>query len=218
VSNLGKILIVDDEPRTLQALQKLFQREGLWKVEIALEATAGLALARTFRPDIILSDFEMPGMDGFEFCQEVKANQNLASTVFIILSAYTDTVLKVQGLRLGVDDYITKPIEATELLAKVDAHLRTKRLHDELRDDRGKLEAEQGQLSLGFEQLLTLLLYVLDLRIPGSGARGERLARYAVNIGERFGVPDRFLEGLRLASLLLESASTTWTMPLRSSV
>ncbi len=204
MNRLGKILVVEDEPKTLRALQRLLLREGSWKVEVALEANAGLALARTFRPDIIVSDYEMPGMDGFEFCQQVKANPNIASALFIMLTAYTDTPLKVKGLRLGVDDYITKPIEASELLAKVDAHLRIKRLHDGLREDRGRLEVEQGQLHMGFEQLLSVLLYVLDLRIPGAEARGDRLAQFSLKIGERFGIPDRYMEDLKLAALLLE--------------
>jgi response regulator RpfG family c-di-GMP phosphodiesterase len=90
------------------------------------------------------------------------------------------------------------------LLAKVDAHLRIKRLHDDLREDKGRLQAQQGQLSLGFEQLLSVLLYVLDLRIPGAEARGKRLAEFSGRVAERFGVPERFVEALKTAALLLE--------------
>lgn len=199
----GKILIVEDEAPTRTALQSLLTNEG-WEVETAPDGESGLKLARTFHPDVILCDLGLPGINGFELCKRVKSDPECAFSLFVILTVHTDTALKVEGLRLGVDDYLAKPAEAPELLAKAHAMLRIKRLHDELRDDKHALQQMQQRLTESFNRLLSVLLYVLDLRVPGAAARGEQLASWAIKVAERFDVPEPLLEDLRLAALLHE--------------
>lgn len=199
----GKILIVEDEAPTLAALQALLTNEG-WEVETAPDGESGLKLARTFHPDVILCDLGLPGINGFELCRRVKSDPECEFSLFVILTVHTDTALKVEGLRLGVDDYLAKPAEAPELLAKAHAMLRIKRLHDELRDDKHALQQMQQRLTESFNRLLSVLLYVLDLRVPGAAARGEQLASWAIKVAERFDVPEPLLEDLRLAALLHE--------------
>ena len=199
----GKILIVEDEAPTLDVLQRLLVNEG-WTVETAADGETGLTRARSFRPDVILSDLALPGINGFELCHRIKADPETASALFVILTVHTDTALKVEGLRLGVDDYLTKPPETPELLAKAYAMLRIKRLHDELRNEKQALQLMQQRLTESFNRLLSVLLYVLDLRVPGAAARGEQLASWAIKVAERFEIPEPFVEDLRLAALLHE--------------
>lgn len=203
MTECGKILIVEDEAPTRTALQSLLTNEG-WEVETAPDGESGLKLARTFHPDVILCDLGLPGINGFELCERVKSDPECAFSLFVILTVHNDTALKVEGLRLGVDDYLAKPAEAAELLAKAHAMLRIKRLHDELQNDKHALQQMQQRLTESFNRLLSVLLYVLDLRVPGAAARGKQLASWAIKVAKRFDVPEPLLEDLRLAALLHE--------------
>ena len=205
----GKILIIDDDHAVLQSLQRILTRGG-WEVETAPDGEAGLVGARKFIPDLILCDYGLPGINGFELCQRIKGDPTTALAMFVILTGYDDTRLKVAGLRLGVDEYLEKThFDAPELLAKAHALLRIKRLHDDLRKEKQALEQMRELLTGSFEQLLSVLLYVLDLRVPGASARAERLTTWAFRIAERFSIPEAFLEEFRLATLLHEIGRLT---------
>lgn len=200
----GKILLVEDDGSTRSALQRLLEQQKDLQIKVAGDGADGLSQALTFRPDVILSDYSMPGMNGFELCRRIRTNSATAASRFVILSAYDETELKVEGLRIGVDDYLTKPVDAAELMARVGAMLRIKRLHDALEHDKKKLANARRRSQDSFDQLLTVLLYMLDLNVPGAVQRGERLAQWAVKVAARFGIPDKFLDDLRLAALLHE--------------
>lgn len=204
-----KVLLVEDDPATLNALRRVLSHERGWEVRHSDNADDGLHIARQFQPDVIISDYDMPETNGFEFCRHIKADPQLAATMFIILTGYNETPLKVRGLRQGVDDYLAKPIEMAELLAKVHAMLRIKGLHDQLRADKAALQRLEHGLMHSFDLLLSVLLYLLDLRMPGAATRGERLAAWARKVAARFDVPERFLEDLRLAALLQEIGRLT---------
>ena len=205
----GKILIIDDDPAVLQSLRRVLTRGG-WEVQTAPDGEEGLVSARMLIPDLILCDYGLPGINGFELCQHVKSDPTTASTMFVILTGYDDTKLKVAGLRLGVDEYLEKThFEAPELLAKAHALLRIKRLHDELRSEKQALEQMRERLTGSFDQLLSVLLYVLDLRVPGASVRAERLATWAFKVAKCFSIPEAFLEELRLATLLHEIGRLT---------
>lgn len=109
---------------------------------------------------------------------------------------FTDTSLKVRGLNLGVDDYLTKPIEIPEPIARVRASLRIKRLQDELRNGKSELERLHGELGDSFDGLLHLLIHLVDLGLPGAADRGRRLTALARQVGERFEVPVELLADL----------------------
>jgi response regulator RpfG family c-di-GMP phosphodiesterase len=198
------ILLVEDDEPTLSALQRLLGAAGVFRVEVAGDGLAGLARARELRPDLILSDLHMPGLSGFEFCREVKADPTLSRATFAIISGTADTAVKVQGLNLGVDDYLTKPVDAAELLAKLHAMLRLKHLNDELHEDKLELRNMHGQLEQSFHQVVALLVRLLDLGLPGVAARSERLAHAALRLGARFEVPLPLVRDLDVAAQLHE--------------
>jgi len=115
-----KILVVDDEPEMADLLQSALAREG-YEVLSALDAREGLQQAFTFRPDLILLDIMMPGMDGWEMLSRLR---EFSSVPVVMLTALQGQEAIVQGLDTGADDYITKPFRIQELKARVRATLR----------------------------------------------------------------------------------------------
>ncbi|MEO8633755.1 MAG: response regulator [Gemmatimonadales bacterium] len=203
-TQISTVLLVDDDPITLAHFRAVLEHEPALRVATAVNGMEGLARAREIRPDLIVSDYMMPEMNGFEFCRKVREEPLLAGCLFVVLSGFSDTKLKVEGLNSGVDDYLTKPIEVPELIARVRASLRLKRLQDELRNDKQEMESLHGELGRSFEQLLGLLLHLLDLGLPGAADRGKRLSALVRRVAERFDIPTSLLPDLELAAQLHE--------------
>lgn len=198
------ILLVDDEPAFRARYAELLARESSFAVATAADAETALALARRLRPHCIVSDLHMPWMDGFELCRRVQADPELAGTMVLILSGTTDLHTKVEGLELGVDDYVTKPVEYPELLARIRRALRTRRQQAQLRADKAELKELHDELRQSFDQLLSVLHHILDLRRPGAAERGARLAKAAAQLAERLDIPPEFRRDLELAARLHE--------------
>jgi phosphoserine phosphatase RsbU/P len=135
------ILVVDDSPVNLQVLVRTLHGTG-HKILVARDGHTALDIALRARPDLILLDVMMPGLDGFEVCRAIKAQPESADTLVIFLSALGEVSDKVSGLELGAIDYITKPIQADEVLARVGNHLMRQHLERELRRNRDRLEKE----------------------------------------------------------------------------
>ncbi|MGD9122152.1 MAG: response regulator [Desulfobacterales bacterium] len=121
------ILLVDDNPTNLQLLFETLDGRG-YKLLIAKDGRAALSIAGKAKPNLILLDIMMPGIDGYEVCRRLKADPATAEIPVIFLSALTDTKDKVQGLDLGAVDYVTKPFQPDEVIARVNTHLTVYRL------------------------------------------------------------------------------------------
>lgn len=121
---LGKeiVLVVDDSPDALSLINDALEHAGM-DVLVALEGRQALTIARRIRPDIILLDAIMPNMDGFETCLALKADPSLSSIPVIFMTGLTETEDVVKGLEAGGVDYLTKPINPNELLARMRVHL-----------------------------------------------------------------------------------------------
>lgn len=132
-----KILLVDDDPDNLKIVKRLLEKEG-YSVESASSGAQGLSLLDSYRPDLVLLDVNMPGMDGLETIQLLKNKENTAAVVFVTANTATEDVIK--GLDAGALDYISKPFSGLELLARVRAQLRVKKLQDDLREANLKLQ------------------------------------------------------------------------------
>lgn len=198
------VMFVDDDPRTLILLKGVLAREGRFRIETAQDGIEALERARATRPDLIFSDYSMPRLNGFELCRRLRNDPMLRDTVFVIISGVLDTQLKAEGLEIGVDDFLVKPVGSPELRAKVRATLRLRALHEALRTDHDRVETLLAQVRGSFDQLLGLLVNTMDLTIPGAAARGDRLARAAVRLAQLLDVPDEFLRDLELAARLHE--------------
>ncbi|MDY0094679.1 MAG: hybrid sensor histidine kinase/response regulator [Candidatus Vecturithrix sp.] len=133
------ILAVDDNPMNLEVLSDYLTEFGL-TVLLKQDGEKALELAQRKLPDLILLDILMPGIDGFETCQRLKQHPETKDIPVIFMSALTDTVDKVRGFELGAVDYITKPIQHEEVLARVKAHLTIQRLQRDLQRKNQELQ------------------------------------------------------------------------------
>ncbi|SMF13074.1 two component transcriptional regulator, LuxR family [Alteromonadaceae bacterium Bs31] len=121
------ILVVDDSPETVGMLNDTLERAGMTTL-VALEGSQALSIARRMLPDLILLDAMMPEMDGFEVCRRLKMEGELQSIPVIFMTGLKDTESVVKGFEAGGVDYVTKPIVANELIARMRVHLANARL------------------------------------------------------------------------------------------
>jgi two-component system, OmpR family, alkaline phosphatase synthesis response regulator PhoP len=117
----SRILLIEDEPGLVLTLSDLFEAEG-YLVETASDGPAGLAKARGSPFDVIILDIMLPGKNGFDVCREIRSGGS--DVAILMLTAKTQIIDRVVGLKLGADDYLTKPFDPSELLARVEALLR----------------------------------------------------------------------------------------------
>ena len=118
--NAAKILIIDDESSIHTVLSAYFNEEG-YEFQSAYDGPAGLAIARSFKPDIIVLDVMLPGMDGIELLANLRRESNI---YVIMLTARSEETDKIVGLSVGADDYLTKPFSPRELVARIKSALR----------------------------------------------------------------------------------------------
>jgi PAS domain S-box-containing protein len=137
----GVILIVDDTPTNLEMLFDFLVNSG-FKVLIAEDGASALDRVEYAPPDLLLLDVLMPGMDGFETCRRLKANDSTKDIPVIFMTALSETVDKVKGLNLGAVDYITKPLQHQEVLARIELHLSLRNLAKTLQAQNVRLEQE----------------------------------------------------------------------------
>ena len=138
MNSKNKILIVDDSVTNVNVLEKIL---SAYVVDSALSGEVALEKASTFKPDLVLLDIVMPGMDGYEVCRRLRSDPFIAKTKIIMVSAKMMIADRLKGYKAGADDYITKPFDVGELLAKVKVYLRLKSVEevDQLKDDLIKL-------------------------------------------------------------------------------
>ncbi|HIE50410.1 MAG TPA: response regulator transcription factor [Armatimonadetes bacterium] len=132
----AKILIVEDDPAVVRSLQALLTTEG-YEVVATADGAEALHLVEVEKPDLILLDIILPGLNGLQVCQQLRTK---VFTPVIMLTAKSDEVDKVLGLEMGADDYVTKPFSARELLARVRAHLRRVQVYEGEKAVRGPLK------------------------------------------------------------------------------
>jgi signal transduction histidine kinase len=124
----SKILAVDDNPFNNEIVQEILSDD--YDLQMATTGEQALKIATDFRPDLILLDIMMPGMDGYEVCRRLRASSNLIYTKIILVSAKKMTSERLKGYEAGADDYITKPFDNDEFLAKVRVYLRLKHIEE----------------------------------------------------------------------------------------
>jgi DNA-binding response OmpR family regulator len=143
---MSTILVIEDDTALRETLAYNLSREE-YTVQAVGDGLAGLKMAREIRPDLILLDVMLPGMDGFEVCRVLRQEMNIP---ILILTAREDEIDRVIGLEIGADDYITKPFSMRELMARVKAHLRRDRL---IRQEASAVQDEVSKDSLSFGNL-----------------------------------------------------------------
>jgi putative two-component system response regulator len=182
----GRILIVDDESSARAALETLLRREG-YDVRDAADGRSALAACSDFKPDLILLDILMPGIDGFEVCRRIKETPETRLTPVVLITGLSDTEDRIRGITAGADDFLSKPIDINELLARTRSLLRLKQYTDELENA---------------EVVLFSLARSIEARDPYTRGHCERLAEMSVMLGQKLGLPDDQIKALRRGGIV----------------
>lgn len=153
---ISHILVVDDIGENLQVLGNILNKEG-FDTSFALNGKQALAIIEDTLPDLILLDISMPVMDGFEVCTILKKDERTKNIPIIFLTARTEIDNMVHGFTLGADDYVTKPFNTLELLARVKAHIDLKKSKDYILEQNKKLSDLVDQLSKNNVELNKLI-------------------------------------------------------------
>ncbi len=168
------ILLVDDDPQLIRLVRANLESLG-YKVRVALEARSALELIDKEMPDMIILDIMLPEIDGYELCQRIR---EFSTIPIIMLTAKVEDVDKVKGLKLGADDYLTKPFSVQELLARVEAVLRRTGVAEEVKtpptftcDDISVDFVQRKVMVRGREVALTLTEYKLLCQLVSNVGR-----------------------------------------------
>jgi len=139
------VLVVDDNPTNLQVLLESLKQTG-FKILVARSGESAIQQAEYGKPDLILLDVMMPGMDGFETCRRLKSREAFRDVPVIFMTALTEVSDKIKGFQAGGVDYVTKPLQHEEVLARVATHLTMRRLQQQLQEQHLLLQEKHVQL------------------------------------------------------------------------
>jgi len=139
------LLIIDDEAANIQLISDFLEAQGI-EIMIAKNGADGISRAKKGQPDLILLDIRMPGMDGYEVCHQLKSDESTREIPIIFMTGLTELDDKLKAFAVGGVDYVTKPFQESELLARVSVHLQISNLQKELADKNVRLE---GALDTG---------------------------------------------------------------------
>lgn len=190
------VLIVDDTPANLSVLLQCLS-DAHYHVLVAEDGEEALELVQRRQPDLILLDVMMPGIDGFETCRQLKASPHAADVPVIFMTALTETDQKLAGFEAGAVDYITKPIQHEEALARVSTHLTLRRLNRRLREE---LELKQRFMRIASHDLrnplclLTFASAVARRRLDQPEAITSQLDEIDESVSQMQDIIDTFLE------------------------
>ncbi len=148
--NLKKVLIVDDEPALREVYQDVLK--SYYDVYVASNGSEGLNLCKKISPDIIVSDFDMPEMNGINFCRAIRSDKLFSQVPFLILSAHTNESLRTESFNLGADDYISKPVSLIELRARIESKLRWSQTSRSAHEDKSSDILQCGNLTINHKR------------------------------------------------------------------
>ncbi|HEY5811640.1 MAG TPA: response regulator transcription factor [Terrimicrobiaceae bacterium] len=172
------VLVVEDEPDVVDLLRNNLTKAG-FSVLIASDGLKGLELARKKRPEIIVLDLMLPGMDGYSVCKALKRDPDTEVLPIIMLTARGEPTERVQGLEMGADDYVTKPFSPRELVLRIQALLRRGRLQSQSKlVEVGEFHLDKNKFHIGLEgrrlDLTTIEFKLLTVLIERRGRTQSR--------------------------------------------
>ncbi|HEX5363135.1 MAG TPA: HD domain-containing phosphohydrolase, partial [Gallionella sp.] len=205
MTNKGNILAVDDSPASLKLLTDLLKEDG-YEVRSAISGELALRAASVLPPELVLLDVSMPGLDGFEVCRRLKEQEQTRDVPVIFVSALSETVEKVKGFELGAVDFVTKPYQRDELLARVRTHLELYRLRHHLEslveERTTELRESEKKLRINLLDSVTALAAIVEMRDPYTAGHQRRVAQLAVAIAKELNLADHMIEGIHLAGVV----------------
>ena len=182
----GTVVVADDLEANLDLFTRLLTRDG-YTIHSAGDGAAALDLVMRHHPDLVLSDVMMPKIDGFELCRRIKAEKATRLTPVVLVTSLGDREDRIKGINAGADDFLTKPVNAHELQARVRSLVRLKRYTDDLDS------AESVILSLGL---------TVESRDPSTSGHCERMAAYAATFGAHLGLGQEEIAALHRGGYL----------------
>ena len=194
------VLIVDDEYIGRETLQSVLEGEG-YQLEMAENGFQAIEKAKQLLPDVILLDVMMPGMTGFEVCQRIRNDPQIAEIPIIILTALDDRESLLNALKAGADDFISKPFDRYELRARLLGITRLNR-YQKLLQERAKLREANAQLLKAYEATIEGLSHALDLRDRETEGHSRRVTEVTVKLAQRLKIPEEEIIHLRRGALL----------------
>jgi putative two-component system response regulator len=213
----GRILVVDDEATMRRLLEKLLRMEG-YDVSLASSGEQALSELLKHGADTVLLDMRMPGMTGLDVCRQIRNHPRSLHTPVVFITAVNDRELRRKGMEAGADDFLSKPFDEVELLARIRNCVRVKRYYDNIEQQKEQLEVAvrdrtaalneaiakltQSQLDLRNSQEETIyrLSRAAEFRDDETGQHLQRMSRYCQLIAQRIGLDEATCELLRIAS------------------
>jgi len=194
------VLIVDDEYIGRETLQSVLEGEG-YELEMAENGLQAIEKAKKLLPDVILLDVMMPGMTGFEVCQRIRNDPQIAEIPIIILTALDDRESLLNALKAGADDFISKPFDRYELRARLMGITRLNR-YQKLIQERAKLREANTQLLSAYEATIEGWSHALDLRDRETEGHSRRVTQLTVKLAQALDMSDDEIMHIRRGSLL----------------
>ena len=200
-NNVGSlVLIVDDEYIGRETLQSVLEGEG-YELEMAENGFQAIEKAKQLLPDVILLDVMMPGMTGFEVCQRIRSDPQIAEIPIIILTALDDRESLLNALKAGADDFISKPFDRFELRARLLGITRLNR-YQKLLQERAKLREANAQLLNAYEATIDGLSHALDLRDRETEGHSHRVTEVTVKLAQAMNIGDEEIVHIRRGALM----------------
>jgi putative two-component system response regulator len=194
------VMIVDDEYSGRETLQSVLEGEG-YNIIMAENGMQAIEKAKAFLPDVILLDVMMPGMTGFEVCERIRSDPQVAEIPIIILTALDDRESLLTGLKSGADDFISKPFDRFELRARLIGITRLNRYH-KLVDEREKLHKAHQHLLEAYDATIAGWSHAMDLRDQETEGHSRRVTDLTLKLAKAFGITDAELTHIRHGALL----------------
>jgi len=158
-------LIIDDEPSIIITLQKIISTAfPNSNIDTATNGSDGWSILQNKLPSIVISDLQLPGMNGIELCKKVRSSELLKETYFIIITASTVKEQRIEALEAGADDYLSKPLTTEDLTAKLRSAIRIVQMQERMRAENNKLVKISNQLEQDFEEMVQLTVGFLQSR------------------------------------------------------
>jgi putative two-component system response regulator len=198
------ILLVDDTKTIIDVLVQALKDH--YRLGVALNGADAVQYAREKEPDLILLDIMMPGMDGFEVCRTLKADQGTMDIPIIFITAMDDLGHKTKGFEFGAVDYIIKPFDTTEVKARVKTHLTLKLAQEALKNQNAILEMKVAERTLELKltqiEIIDRLGMAAEFRDKETGMHIKRMSKLCRLLGKAFGLPRDKYDILDLASTM----------------
>jgi len=196
----SRILIVDDEYIGRQTLESVLEGED-YELEMAENGPQAIEKAKKLLPDVILLDIMMPGMTGFEVCQRIRSDPQIAEIPIIVLTALDDRESLLNALKAGADDFISKPFDRFELRARLLGITRLNR-YQKLLQERTKLKEANEHLLAAYEETIEGLSHALDLRDKETEGHSLRVTELTIRLAQAYGLTEEEITHIRRGALL----------------